>query len=119
VFSGTGPTLEIPPFTLVPGLRYSVKVTAKPASGSRAEHSQDIDVGFSPLVAFISGGDRLAYLEGSLLLNASSSHDPDFPPERAERDAEPMVFTWSCVTNGAVCRTADNQVHTILRRCAA
>jgi hypothetical protein len=87
----TSSSLYLPQNTLVPGQKYTMRVSAvlsnNPMGSSFADVS--IQVISSPVLAVIDGGDRTHSTGLDLTLDASRSSDPD-------GSLQPFTFTWSC-----------------------
>jgi hypothetical protein len=90
------PTLfKLSPNTLRFGSNYDIKVTVTDTSTglSSSDHFL-ISVAPSPLIALITGATRRSlHVDGTILLNASLSHDPD---GMSTFSSSTLQLTWSC-----------------------
>jgi hypothetical protein len=90
---------KLNPYTLTPLSLYQVFVVAtNPLNGISSRATVEITVPQSRLVALIRGGSTLSLrLGSSLVLDASTSYDPDVPSgaKRAESTKQ-LRFEWDC-----------------------
>ena len=82
---------KIDPFGFNSTQSYSLQVVVTDRLGLNNTATTKIEVGQSPLVAAIDGGDRIVGVSEGLTLDASPSADPDAP-----NDASGLLFAWSC-----------------------
>jgi hypothetical protein len=83
--------------TLTAGSTYTVLVNVTDSLGKSNTAAATIVVQRSPLVVSIVGGDRVLPASRSLMLDASSSYDPDRPAVGAAG----LNYTWVCIRGGS------------------
>jgi len=93
VLSVSSPNLYFPRFSFQADRRYAFRCTVTNSQGNSNAIVVAMDITAKPLVGSIAGGDRNVRVDRPLLLNASTSRDPDAP----ELGVTGMVFAWSCV----------------------
>ncbi|KAG8298861.1 kinase domain-containing protein [Homalodisca vitripennis] len=91
---GSNQELKIPPYTLNPG-KYKVKITCW------------IYMIKLPLIANIKGGAlRTVYVEKDLVLDASSSMDPNYPASRQQH----LFYRFQCNETDSFCKTYNSKI---------
>ena len=120
VVQGAGSLLSIPAGVLAAGAQYMATLTGLQAGQSPAKTTQAFQLGTQPVVALISGGNtRSVYVQGSSLLDASPSYDPDtcvyadngatgMPTCVSPAAAGVLVFAWACLLAGVPCSLASD-----------
>lgn len=90
---------ELDPYTLRAGDELSLKVTVMESSvgGLNNSASARLLVRQSDLVAVIEGGDRTVASSSTVILDASSSYDPDsFNPDGSSSSTIEFEYRWAC-----------------------
>jgi hypothetical protein len=82
--------------TLVIGRTYSLIVTVADDLGGRTTASATVYVESAPLVMRVAGGDRAIGASTALVLDASSSYDPD----AGVASGPSLAYAWSCIMGG-------------------
>ena len=100
ISSNTGAAIALPPYTLLPGVRYALELKAQVRSNALYTAKDTVYIvgkATRPLAVIKGGTHRTAGIETVLTLDGRQSFHPDFAP--SNQAAASLSYQWSCIAN--------------------